>query len=177
VFISQVLRDLWNASGSDDATVFAALEARLSRPFFQPQDTSNRFAEHYSEVARTLDVPLGQFAEAVRRVNELAERIATEAAADRSIYNVLGARQLTDVSSFAQYAARVADIEGVRRAALVAATLTASGVEATDVPAALVTAELRDPYTNRPFTWDAETRAIVFQGLATGERGEHSIYY
>jgi hypothetical protein len=56
---------------------------------------------------------------------------------------------------FGQYARRVADVEGVRRAALVAVTLRSEKVEPSNVSAALAASSLRDPYTDRnaPVAW------------------------
>ena len=154
-----------------------ASEDRLTRPLFQMQDTANRFAELYWQTAQKFEVPLAQYQDAAREADELSGLAAAEAAASREIYNWRGIRMLEDTTRFSQYALRVGDIEGVRRAAVAAATLRASGVDAKDVPAALAGAEERDPYTDRPFDWDPASSAIVFRGLQDGERGEHRIYY
>jgi hypothetical protein len=74
-------------------------------------------------------------------------------------------------------AKRVADVEGARRAAVLATTLRSSGVSAEDVPAQLAASEIRDPYTNGPFAWDLKEKAIVFTGLVPGERGRHDLKY
>ena len=75
------------------------------------------------------------------------------------------------------YARRVADLEGVRRAALVAVTFRAAKVGMSEVAAELAAAPLRNPYNNRPFEWDAKNRDILFRGLELGKRGEHRIHY
>jgi hypothetical protein len=80
-------------------------------------------------------------------------------------------------AAIASYACRVADIEGIRRAALTAVRLRAAHVEPSDVAAALATSELRNAYDDSPFFWDEKSNAIVFQGLEAGERGAHRIYY
>lgn len=79
--------------------------------------------------------------------------------------------------SYVTYAGRVGDVEGVRRAALAAVTLRASGVKAPDVATALSSIQLRNPYNDQPFSWDEKEGAIVFRGLEAGERGQHRIRY
>lgn len=75
------------------------------------------------------------------------------------------------------YAAGVADLEGIRRMALLAAELRATGVEPSDMEVALSEAELKDPYTNEPFEWDADAGAIIFRGLERTRLGYHAIVY
>lgn len=80
-------------------------------------------------------------------------------------------------TDFGEYASRLTDLEGVRRATLVAIALREAKVAHADVAATLSTSELRNPYNDQPFAWDSEAGAIFFRGLALGERGEHRIYY
>jgi hypothetical protein len=179
MFTSEMLRDM-DASQfglPEDPTTVERVLGRLARPLFQLQDTTNRAADHYWEVAQTFEVPLNRYPAALRHADELTQRMTDEAAAAGRIYNLVGVPTLANLSSFSQYAARVSDIEGVRRAVLLAATLRASGIEAKDVPAALGNAELRDPYTDRPFDWNESDHAIVFRGLETAERGQHRVYF
>ena len=82
-----------------------------------------------------------------------------------------------DAYNYGQYGARVADVEGVRRAAVLATTLRSRGVAAADVPAQLAASEIRMPYTNGPFAWDLKEGAIVFTGLEASERARHDIKY
>lgn len=179
MFTSEMLQ---NMDTSELATVGdpAPLERVFlvfERPMFQLQDTTNRAADHYWQIGQTFEVPLDHYEDAMRRADDLTERTTTEAATARGIYNLRGVRTLGNLSSFSQYAARVGDIEGVRRAALLAATLRVAGIEVKDMPAAVADAELRSPYNDRPFNWDETNRAIVFRGLEKRERGEHRIDY
>jgi hypothetical protein len=152
----------------------------LIEPLYQPQHTLNEFAEYYWNVAHAFQVPLHDYSAAMTRVSAQAQQRRKEKFPFGRIYNLTG-EWLQGISSasipMAEYAVRVGDIEGVRRAALTAATLRASQVETENVPASLAAAEVRDPYTDRPFGWDAQERAIVFRGLAPGERGEYRIDY
>ena len=58
-----------------------------------------------------------------------------------------------------------ANMEGVRRAALAAATLRASAISVDEVEAALGTSDLRNPYDGSPLLWNATNRLIVFRGV------------
>jgi hypothetical protein len=78
---------------------------------------------------------------------------------------------------FGTYARRVGDLEGVRRAALLAVTLRAANVGSGEAGAALRASALRDPYRDKPFEWDGKEAAIIFRGLEIGERSVHRIYY
>ena len=166
--------------GVRDETVLAHVATWLLAPMFQKQDTLNRFAEHDWSVIRAFEVPLNDYPRAVEDVRQRAQRTVEELFPFGAVYNLPGAwifaitLSSTDLTS---YAVRVGDIEGVRRAALTAARLRAASVGPDDAPAALANAEQRDPYTDRPFEWDGQRRAIVFRGLTPGERGEHPIYY
>jgi hypothetical protein len=151
--------------------------ALLGGPLYQTQDSINKHADYYSRVVALLDVPLERYAESRARSAELA-REAAAAWPPRSLYNIIGS-WLTAQSSldYSDYGARVADIEGVRRAALTAVTLRAANVQVEGVEQALTRTELNNPYGDRPFEWAATERAIRFRGLQTGERGEHLLHY
>jgi hypothetical protein len=149
----------------------------ITQPMLQQQDTDNRYADLYWQIGQTFEVPLADYEAAVRRADDLTQLTAEQANAGLHIYNFRGLQQLASLGSFSQYAVRVSDIEGVRRAALLGATLRAAGVTPNDMTVAVANADLRNPYTDRPFTWNATERAIVFRGLTNGERGEHLILY
>jgi hypothetical protein len=153
-----------------------ANEPRIYRPFFQPQDTSNKLAAMLTRTAHELDVPYDQYPQVLARMRT-ASPAQTRLFVD--LYNLVGSMitEVPDDYAYGKYAVRVTDVEGVRRAAVLAATLRARGVAADDVPAQLSASEIRDPYTNRPFAWDLKEKAIVFTGLEAGERARHDIKY
>jgi hypothetical protein len=178
MFTSEMLQQMDTSQFGmpEDLTTVERILNGLARPMFQLQDTKNRTADHYWEVARTFNVPLDQYEDALRRADELTER-TTDLATAFQIYNFVGVLSLINLDSFSDYAARVSDIEGVRRAALLAATLRATSIETRNLPSAVASAELRSPYTDRPFDWDEANGAIVFRGLERSERREHRVYY
>lgn len=95
------------------------------------------------------------------------------------LYNLTGDLGMSSESwRFSQYAARVSDLEGVRRVALLVAELRATGIAADDVASSLVMSDVVDPYTSDPFTWDAREHAVVFVGLEPNrERATHKVIY
>jgi hypothetical protein len=78
---------------------------------------------------------------------------------------------------FGRYARRVSDLEGVRRSAVLAATLRGEKTGMAEGGAAVSASALREPYHNRPFEWVQADRAVVFRGLEMSERGVHHVYY
>ena len=168
-----------------NATAIRLAQMFRDRPAIADEDNAYAYLRQHKfdrdrrklwAVAQTLEAPFTHYEAGLRRADELNERTTDEAATFR-IYNRVGVAGLANLSSFSTYAARVSDIEGTRRAVLLAATLRASGTASEHLPTTVASAELRSPYTDRPFDWDEPRGAIVFRGLETGERGEHVIYY
>lgn len=150
---------------------------RMSNPMFQVQDTGNRYAELLVSVADVLQVPYEQYPQAVERVRAMRDE-AAEAAFPHRFYNVLGDILFAiGAYDFTSYAARVADLEGVRRATLLALELRSQGVQPGQVAQMLADVSLKSPYDGEPFAWDERAKAIVFVGLEEGERGRHAILY
>jgi hypothetical protein len=152
--------------------------ALLGAPLYQTQDSINKYADYYSRAAALLDVPLDRYAESLAESAELAREAEAAAWPPRSLYNIAGSWLISRGSlDYFDYGARVADIEGVRRAALTAVTLRAAKVQVESVEQALRMSELNNPYDDRPFEWAATESAIRFRGLHAGERGEHLLHY
>ena len=172
-YMSAVLRTVADdfAAANEDSVLTSA-QNRLAEPFFQPQATINAQAEYYSRLVALLNVPLDRYEAAVGRTAELAKQTFPP----RSVYNVIGQILMgMGLASYGDYARRIGDLEGMRRAALAVVTMRAASVAPHDILAALATSPLRNPYTGRPFEWDGE--AVVFRGLEPGTRGEHRHYY
>jgi hypothetical protein len=147
---------------------------RILRPLFQPQATSNLSAASLLETARAFDV-----AELSQMPQVLAQRRAIEPPTlltSLRPYNPAG-HLLIDIArpAYADYGPRAAELEGVRRAALLAATLRAEGVTPADAAAAVRASPLTNPYTGAPLQWDADSASVVFTGLAEGERQRRSV--
>jgi hypothetical protein len=152
---------------------------RLLLGLFQPQDTLNRYSTYFTELDSTLNVPLRSYPDAAGAASSLVQRTAGEAFPPRSLYNVMGSVLvgIAGPADYSDYARRLGDLEGIRRAALATATLRAEGTPASAIGAALGASSLRNPYDDGPLGWDADAQAVVFVGLEPGERGEHRFYY
>lgn len=170
VFIGGSLRETMRAARS--ASLGTRVHALFFRATFQPQDTLNRQSVYWTAMIDTLDAPLLGFAQVADNASRLAR--AAAASPPLSLYNLSGVATFA-TPDMASYARRVKDLEGMRRAALALATLRAE--QPPDFAAALAFSTLRNPYDDRPLRWDENDQAVVFAGLAPGERGEHRFHY
>ncbi len=155
--------------------------ATLVRPFFKPQDFANRYARELRNVATMLDVPLGNYPQALAVARGYSIS-AWEGGLATRLYNPGGSSVLAMltpvIEALVVNAAIAADVEGVRRARLLATEMRLAGVADAQSAVLLAPAELYDPYTDRPFQTDEATGAIVFEGLSrSGRRGGFRVWY
>ncbi len=108
-----------------------------------PPRMLNDHARLLVRVAEGFEVPLERYPQAQAAL--LAEKLSPQS------------------GDMTQYAMRVGSVEGMRRAALLAARLHARAVPASQVETELARSDLRRPFDGKPFTWSAEG-AIVHQG-------------
>ena len=164
--------------GIDEESIVGHLIWRTLNPMLQPQETSNRHADLLVAVAESVDVPYAEFPDAVERARAIERGVAEAARPLARVYNLTGDMLLgLGYPDFTSYAVRVADLEGVRRVAVLAAKLRSLGAAPAQVPALLLETDVDDPYTGEPFLWDGDANAIVFIGLEPGERGRHALLY
>ena len=148
---------------------------RILSPFWQPQDLSNERADLMLRHMDAFDVPLDALPDVYARISETPSYSRRPF---RRAYNLAGDLLMSgDHVDIGRYAVRVADLEGIRRAAVLAWRLRAAGVEAAGVESGLAESELSNPYTNGPFAWDGSRSEIVFDGLEPRPRGRHSFPY
>jgi hypothetical protein len=166
------------SEGQRDNSVVATVLTGLEMPLYRQQDSVNKSAAYFLETTQLLSAPLDHYQDALNRAAVLTSQTRQAAFPPRSPYNMIG-QLLTGIGAYdyTTYARRVADLEGVRRAALLAVTLRAENVGMSEVGATLNASPLHEPYHNRPFEWDQKEGAIVFRGLEIGERSVHRIYY
>lgn len=148
----------------------------VMKPFWQPQDLSNRCASMMLKLGRVLDAPMESMPEAFVEADRIQD--GTFQPFGR-LYNVTGDLIMSwDSWSLSQYAARVSDLEGVRRIALLAAELRAAGIAVDNVARSLTISDIADPYAGDPFTWDDCEDAVVFVGLESNQkRATHKVIY
>jgi hypothetical protein len=179
IFADNLLRNLRPREEVDgmvegESAAFA-IAARFSAHFYQPQDTINQGAEHIARTAELLEgVPLADYEAVTDRITELSE--VEPQATYWPPYNLFGRFVLRwGWGDYGNYARRVGDIEGVRRAALASIRLHEDGVKADEIPKALAESELRNPYDGQTFEWDATEATVIFRGLQPGDRGVYRI--
>jgi hypothetical protein len=161
-----------------DSDLGSRLLGRALMPLFQPQDTSNRRAEMFVRAAEALSVPYERFPEGLDQARAVFENLSERSGPVPGLYNPIGDVLLwVGPPVFHPYGARVADVEGARRAAVLATELRSRKVDVQRIPAELAASVLRAPYSGEAFAWDATAQAIVFVGLEQHERGRHAFAY
>lgn len=149
----------------------------INSHFLLPQATQNAQAEHLLKLARMLDASPRQLPQALKQVDAYVEELASDSNL-LTPYNPIGNVLVrVAVPAYSGYAEKIYDLEGVRRAALVTVQLRKKGIEVNQVESELSQSDITNPYDEKPFTWNAETKSIVFKGLGTGERSTHSFLY
>jgi hypothetical protein len=145
------------------------------RFFLQLQDSKNRHAKMLKNLDHAVSVDLSLLSGALSDVHNLTSdgkflwRI-------ENIYNFEGKFFLAqDIPSmYTNYAARVADLEGARRALLLTTRIRNELSQGEDIGTFVQSSDIVNPYTQAPFIWDEENKELVFVGLETGERGRHA---
>ena len=161
----------------EEQSLESRLASRAALPLLQPQATSNLQAGMLMEILQALEVSLEELPAATERALAIQERWQADYPPFGRLYNVIGDILFSIAApSLVDYAGLIADLEGVRRAVLLAAQLRGAGVTAEQLPGRLADSELRNPYTGAPFGWDAENRTIDFPGLRE-DRSAHRIVY
>lgn len=165
-----------NWMGLTDSTTLDRVTWVLLKPFWQPQDLSNRHARLMLDLGNAFDVPYDEIPRAV----ELADGLQKSAYRPFSkLYNIAGDIVMAaNFWSFSDYAVRVSDLEGIRRAALLTADLRASGTTKEVIVQRILASATVDPYTGEPLTWIDGEDAILFHGLEPHEeRSQHKLKY
>ncbi|MGY0612145.1 hypothetical protein [Luteimonas sp. A501] len=150
------------------------LAERLQRPLFQEQATLNLFAARMVHLGAMSELPYLEVGQALERLPEPEEGGMQWLRP----YNLVGV-VLASVAppTYANYIARTSDLEGERRAVLLAANLRGAGIQRDDMAAAVRDASLRSPYDEAPFEWDADGRAVVFRGLGSRVSTRHAAWH
>lgn len=175
-FIKQMTEDIasGNASASDPLPPVTRV---LGEPLFQRQDSRNKWAALALADSAAFDVDYRDIAAGMAAAKARAGMFSGSWSLD-DLYNPMGAVLLkVSAGQWSTYAARLADLEGARRAAVLTVELRSAGAAADQLAERLAAAELRNPYDDKPFGWDAGERSITFTGLATGERGRSRFVY
>ena len=155
------------------------LSGRLLVPFFQPQETSNRRATMFIRATEAMSVPFEKLPAGLAQAGTIFKQPGAGNRPFTRLYNPVGDLLFNAAAEegFSPYGARVADVEGSRRAAVLSASLRNRKVDVQKISAELAASEIRAPYDGKPFEWDVGEQAIVFVGLERNERGRHAFKY
>lgn len=169
-WVRQLLAEDGDRPDADGAeqTLRHRLGRGLTRAFAQQQDFLNKRAHQFVYVAEQTEEPYDNLRAAFGRARAFDVFSSGDTSWSAPLYNFMLDTMLSRTSALDHYvnlAARVADLEGVRRAALLTAELRGRGVASGDVDAALARATLSDPYTGEPFEWEPQAGEIVFVGV------------
>jgi hypothetical protein len=160
--------------GADGAPTFAEKwMGRATDPLFQLQDTINTRADRFMQLCQAFEVPMDRY------VTAQQNWLANDRKPGTSMYNLIGGiiSSIDDGSTYAQYPLRAASVEGVRRAALLAAQLRARGLSPDLVGEEISRTPLRDPYTDKPFEWDIERRSVIFSAPEKHQSRRSEFFY
>lgn len=148
-----------------------SLGDRLSRPLLQEQATLNLVAGRMARLGGLSELPYPELGPALKRLSEEPDPPSFR------LYNPVGTMlmSIAGPALYSAYIARASDLEGRRRAALLVATLRATGIGAADAEAVVRDASLRSPYDDTAFEWDAASGSVVFNGVEQGDRGRHAV--
>jgi hypothetical protein len=157
-------------------SMYDRFNTAISLPLLQPQESANRDAAVLVKLDALLGVPYSDFKAAFARAPDLDARDSGVLAIT---YNIVGRALMGQdrAAYLADHAARVTDLEGARRAALLAADLRGLRLPAELVGAMIPLAAVRDPYTGGPFDWTTDPATVTFTGLERTTRARHSFLY
>ncbi|QYF94199.1 hypothetical protein KY495_02935 [Massilia sp. PAMC28688] len=157
------------------AGLWAPLE-KLNDRLFQVQHTLN---PHADALVATADAFGADYARLPQAASALAgARTDGDDVVDSWLYNLAG-RSLPGprMHEVVFFASRVADLEALRRAALLTAQLRSDDPEPAAMAGKVAASALRNPYTGKPFVWDEQMQAVRFAGISPPPYNEYVVYY
>jgi hypothetical protein len=154
-------------------TLVERLTSQLTDPLFKIQDTANGIAARRMRLCEDFEAPMGQYLRVQKTWDEAPVNDGM------ALYNPVGQMilRIEDGSTYVPYVLRTASLEGVRRAALLAFQLHANGVSAEAVGSLVAQSDLRDPYTEKPFEWNAERHSVTFTGPENHRARRSEFFY
>ena len=143
--------------GGPEADTFVS--RTLTGILLKPQATSNISAERMLGIAELFDrdyTVMPGAAEALLASPKFAQELG--------VYNPVGKLlvNLIDMKALSNYGFHVANLEAVRRLALLASDFRSKGIRDESVAERLRKTDLRNPYDGSAFGWDSKERSLVF---------------
>lgn len=154
-------------SGNSESSAVIILN-RLGRPFLQPQALANLNAVFLLDLEKTFAVPYEQLPIALERAKRVQEARLPKSHSISLLYNLAGnlMRWQEPDYDFTDYFLRIADLEGIRRSSLLAATLHSQNIAPEDVQNYLDDTDLNTPVSGAPFDWDIDAGTLTFTGMS-----------
>ncbi len=141
--------------------------------FFQPQATLNETATLLLRVEELFSVQHDNFPETLKAAEKLQNQLGMY-----HWYNLSGRLLLPmTISTHSSLMTLAYDLEGKRRAALITSMLRAEGIDVDHIAESLAKSDIRDPYTNEPFTWDADSKCVTYCGLQDSDTSKVAYLY
>ncbi|MET1078640.1 MAG: hypothetical protein ABWY06_11545 [Pseudomonas sp.] len=170
--MARVAAGEWTFGQSSLRLVYADRGLRLVlRPLLQEQASSNRYAHFLRSFERDAALPYPKLVDRLDAIAKLPQDQLSRRLIQSRGYNLAGTLQLgvDNPGDFHSYSVRVADLEGLRRSAVLLAQLRSEGVTVETLAAKLPQAELNNPYTEAPFDWDPGSASLSFASPGRGE--------
>lgn len=162
------------AKSADGATFLETVSWRLMLPLFQAQDSSNQIAAMLQNNIQLFDVP---YIDVPLALGGAETSVPNMPKPYSRAYNVAGDLYFPAINAYRHYFVRTTDLEGVRRAAVLATEIRDREISAELVPEYITASKLTDPYTDEAFDWDSATDEIVFRGLSERDDGIYRLRY
>jgi hypothetical protein len=145
----------------------------LSKIAYQKQDSMNQHAALLEKLSNIVDVDIDQYEVSIKNLDNDEFKPRSFFQKLTSPYNFTGKTliDLIDVSSYGDYATRVKDLEGARRALEISLKFLA------DEKIDLANKNLSNPYNNQPLIHDEENRILTFKGLSSSNRNVYQYKY
>lgn len=154
-----------------------SLPRPISDKLFQPQGTQNLLSENFMVYLKHYDRPLSDYPQALSEDPPL-RTYDNVWSLIRNPYNAAGKIHISINSpAYEEYLLRVADLEGARRAMVLISEMRLQQIPVAAAQAYIEQSDIKNPYTNKPFEWDEEVQALVFNGLQPDDRGRHAFIY
>lgn len=147
----------------------AFLRRAWTRWAYLPQQTANLSYERWREIVALAHLPASDWTQATQDFDARAgHTLGWSLGGLLYPRNPAGKIMASFVSPevYLSYLQRTQDVEAHRRLLLLQLAAIQQGVKPEQMPAWLAHSppELRDPYTGQPMGWDAEGKALVFEG-------------
>lgn len=166
----------------DDPTPQEKVFDFLIKPMIDPQFYANQLALQFHDLCEIFEIPLHHYSDALEAAEELPSFNARADGLNINawIYNNLTSFNQTPAKTYADYFIRIADVEGLRQAALAIHELRNSSTTATDAnnkTIILKETPYQNHFTNTPFQWSENKQSLIYTSLNSNNTIEYIFVY